>query len=249
MSQAKLKHADERGLPSPTVLAFALMLAATCGGLAWLAQTMSDPSALPIRKVAVEGEFLHLNPNHLQAVVVGAVDAGFFGVDVAAIRGILLDEPWIRDATIRRVWPDTLRVRIEEQRPVARWGPNALLNEYADIFVPEPAEIPSELVRLHGPLGTEMELLERYRHLERRFAEVGLIPSRIDLSERHAWTVTTSEGREIVLGRQSFEIRLERFLVGYARGLNGLWDRIGRVDLRYTNGFAVAESAPRRGNG
>lgn len=249
MSQARLKVSEPRRLPSPTILAFMIMLACTCGGVAWLVHAMSDPAALPIRKVAVEGEFLHLNPNHLQAVVVGAVNAGFFGVDVAEIRRILLDEPWIRDATIRRVWPDSLRVRIEEQRPAARWGEHALLNEFADIFVPEPGEIPPGLVRLDGPVGTELELLERYRYLARRLAEVGLTPARIDLTERHAWTVTTTEGREIVLGREAFELRLARFLAGYTRGLDALWDRIGRVDLRYTNGFAVAEPAPRRGNG
>lgn len=249
MSQAIVKTVEERRLPSPTIVVFAGMLLVTLAGLGWLVQAMSDPAALPIRKVLVEGEFKHLDSDHLQNVVVDAVKAGFFGVDVGEIRQILLDEPWIRDATIRRVWPNALRVSIEEQLPVARWGDHALLNEYADIFVPEPGEIPTHLVRLSGPVGTEMDVLTRYHFVARKLGEIGLTPGGVHLSERHAWTVTTDSGREIVLGRQDFELRLARFAFGYRRGLNAFWTRIGRVDLRYTNGFAVAENRVGPGNG
>ena len=59
-----------------------VMVVATVIGMVWLARELSDPAALPIRRVMVEGEFKHLTTEHVQRAVVGAVHAGFFGVDV-----------------------------------------------------------------------------------------------------------------------------------------------------------------------
>ena len=247
--QAKPKNSRAPHALSPTRLLFGLMLLATVAGATWVSRILSDPAALPIRRVMVEGEFKHLNPEHLQAAVVEAVDGGFFGVDVADIRDVLLDEPWIRDATIRRVWPDALHVTIVEQTPVARWGTYGLLNERADIFVPAPEDLPADLVYLDGPLGAESEVLRRYRYISQKLAAIGLSARALRLSDRQAWTVSTTGGHEILLGRRELEARLGRFVDGYRRGLSAAWARIGHVDLRYTNGFAVGERPALARNG
>jgi cell division protein FtsQ len=197
----------------------------------------------------VEGEFKHLTTEHVQRAVVGAVHAGFFGVDVTDIRRLLQDEAWIRDANVSRMWPDGLHVTIVEQIPVARWGDYGLLNERADIFVPAAEDLPRDLVQLNGPLGSEQEVLERFAYIRDELATIGLKAVALSLSDRRAWTITTEGGREILLGRRSLEERLARFKWGYTKGLNAAWERIGHVDMRYTNGFAVGERGSARRNG
>ncbi|MEQ8233080.1 MAG: cell division protein FtsQ/DivIB [Gammaproteobacteria bacterium] len=230
---------DERTLPSPTVVVFSTILLATIGAIAWTVSALTDPTALPIRRVQVEGEFVHLDPAHLQDVVAAVVDAGFFRVDVARVRERLLEEPWIRDATIRRVWPESLRVSIVEQRAVARWGERSLLNEGGELFTPAPAALPAGLVQLGGPPGAEREVLEAYRRMAARLDSVGLAIETLELSARHAWRLRLVGGTELALGRRDVEMRLERFLAAWHQGLGDVWERVGRVDLRYTNGFAV----------
>ncbi len=247
MSQAVAKTPPvTQSLPSPTVVVFSLILLATIGAIAWAASELSDPTALPIRRVQIEGEFKHLDPAHLQEVVVGVVDAGFFRVDVARVRERLLDEPWIREATIRRVWPESLHVSIVEQTPVARWGEQALLNERGDIFAPPREALPAGLVRLDGPLGAEVEVLDTYRRMRERLASVNLDIVALELSARHAWRLELAGGKEVAFGRRDVETRLERFLAAWRQGLGDVWTRVGRVDLRYTNGFAVSERAAPR---
>ncbi|MGE0482797.1 MAG: cell division protein FtsQ/DivIB [Gammaproteobacteria bacterium] len=247
MSQAIIKVSPAvPAMPSPTVFVFVLMLLATIAGLGWAIAELRDPAALPIRRVQIEGEFLHLDPERLQRVVVDVVDAGFFGVDVARIRDRLLEDPWIREATIRRVWPESLRVSIVEQVPVARWGDFALLNTTGDIFAPDETSLPDGLVRLRGPLGTEDDVLEHYRRWAAQLEEVGLSVVEVRLSARLAWTLQLGDGKELELGRRDLESRLARFLRAYRAGLEDVWMRIGRVDLRYTNGFAVSESRQTR---
>lgn len=242
MSQAVLKIKPEgRGLPSPTIIAFVFLLAAAAAAVMWLIHQLADPTALPIRRVQIEGEFVHLQPQRLQEIVENAVDAGFFGVDVAMVRTRLLEEPWLRDATIRRVWPDTLRVNVIEQVPAARWGQQRMLNDVGDIFAPDPATIPHGLVRLDGPLGLELEMLELLRDLQPRFAALGLDLTELKLSARHAWTVVLGGGQEIELGRRDVEQRLSRFMRAYRAGLMTIWMEVNRIDLRYPNGFAVSQ--------
>ncbi len=234
---------------SPTMVVFVFMIVATVIGIVWIARELSDPTALPIRRVMVEGEFKHLTTEHVQHAVIDAVHAGFFGVDVADIRRLLQDEAWIRDANVSRMWPDGLHVTIVEQIPVARWGDYGLLNERADVFVPIAEDLPRDLVQLNGPLGSEQEILERFVYIRAQLAEVGLKPVGLTLSDRRAWTITTEGGHEILLGRRDLEQRLARFKWGYSKGLNAAWERIGHVDMRYTNGFAVGERGSARRNG
>lgn len=239
MSQAIVRGPAPAAAPSPTIVSFGLVLFATVAALVWLALEFSDPASLPIRKVRVNGEFTHLDPAVLQQAVVQSVDAGFFGLDVTAIRRQLLDQPWIRDVTIRRVWPDTLQVSVTEQTPHARWGANMALNEAGDLFAPDAAEIPGGLVRLHGPLGSEVTVLDTCRRLAAALEPLGLAVVAVELSPRHAWTVGLADGRTLVLGRKDFDQRVRRFVRGYRRSLRAVWDQVARVDMRYTNGFAV----------
>ena len=234
---------------SPTMVVFVFMIVATVIGIVWIARELSDPTALPIRRVMVEGEFKHLTTEHVQHAVIDAVHAGFFGVDVADIRRLLQDEAWIRDANVSRMWPDGLHVTIVEQIPVARWGDYGLLNERADVFVPSVEDLPRDLVQLNGPLGSEQEVLERFGYIRAQLADVGLKSVGLTLSDRRAWTITTEGGHEILLGRRDLEERLARFKWGYSKGLNAAWERIGHVDMRYTNGFAVGERGSARRNG
>jgi len=241
VSQARLRATTPRELPSLSSVVFSLLFLATVTLLSWAALELRDPGALPIRRVVVEGTLVHLDASRIEAVVAECVHAGFFGIDVDDIRARLQDEPWVRDAAVRRVWPDSLHVAIAEQVAVARWGDYGLLNAEADLFVPAPEELPADLVRLDGPLGTELEVLRRYRFVAERLGALGLRVAAVELSARHAWSVTTDGGHQIVFGRKDFDARLARFELGYRRALAQAWARIARVDLRYTNGFAVGE--------
>ena len=215
----------------------------------FLAQQLFDPLAFPIRKIAVDGEFHHLTAEHMQKVVSNAVHGGFFDVDVASVRAHILDEPWVSDATVRRVWPDMIRVSISEQVAVARWGEYALLNPVADIFVPEASAIPRDLVAFNGPIGTEEEMLQRFFFMRKILHSIGLHVETIRLSERRAWVVELESGATLMIGRHGVDERLVRFSRAFEHVLKDNWAQIALVDLRYTNGFSIREKVSEIDNG
>lgn len=227
----------------PLAWLFALLaLALVAAGLLVFEQ-LRDPTAFPIRRVTVDGDFRYLAPANLRKTVSGAVRGGFFHVDVQHVRETILEEPWVREATVQRLWPDTLHVSIVEQQPVAYWGESALLNDAADIFVPSKASFPPGLIRLDGPVGTEMETLDAWRHAAARLKPLGLTVTAVALSERRALTLRLADGATIVLGRRAALDRLERFVAAYQQVLRDNWARIAVIDLRYTNGFSIRERA------
>ncbi len=112
-----------------TLVSLTLVAAATVT-VRWLL----DPHTLPIRRVQISGQFLHLTSAQLQAAVAGTVVGGFFTVDVEAVMRAARTLPWVDTASVRRVWPDTLRLEVTEQTPLARWGEHDLLNRRGERF-------------------------------------------------------------------------------------------------------------------
>ncbi|MGE3772157.1 MAG: cell division protein FtsQ/DivIB [Gammaproteobacteria bacterium] len=237
----RARPAEEAAPRRPLGWLFALLAAALVAAGVTLLEELRDPMAFPIRRVTVDGDFRYLAPANLRKTVSGAVRGGFFHVDVQHVRDTIMEEPWVREATVQRLWPDTLNVSIVEQQPVAYWGEHALLNDAGDLFVPARMSFPAGLIRLDGPVGTEIETLEAWRHAVARLAPLGLEVAAVSLSERRALTLRLADGATIVLGRRAAYDRLERFVAAYRTVLRDNWTRIAVVDLRYTNGFAIRE--------
>lgn len=207
--------------------------------LVWGGIYLSHPDTLPIKQVRIEGDFTRLSPVDLQLLVTDKVRGGFFNLDVDAVRLALLNEPWVSEVTVKRVWPDALRVIVIEQVPVVRWKDSGLLNAAGEYFAPDPATIPVELPLLSGPAGSEVMLLGKFNSMQQRIQLLGLKIALLTLNERRAWSFQLENGIKVVLGRRDFEERLNRFLTLIPTTISGRIEQTGSVDMRYTNGFSI----------
>ena len=201
-------------------------------GFVW----MMKPATLPIRQVHIEGKFLRLDTHRLQELVTDKVRGGFFNIDVAAIRNALVALPWVNDVSVHRVWPDGLRVIVNEQTAVVRWNETGLLNDQGHYFSPEKDTFPQDLPLLEGPEDAQELLLVRFNLLKQTY---GLSVVRLQLNERRAWKFELENGLSVVLGRKDFESRVERFVNVVINNLGEKSSQAREIDMRYTNGFAV----------
>lgn len=207
-------------------------------GLGFVAMKITDPETLPIRNVGVVGDFAHLSPVRLQERVGDVVRGGFFSVNVERIQQTLLEEPWIRDVAVKRVWPDRIIVTIREQVAFAQWGNNGLMNDTGEIFYPDPGSFPSGLPLLQGPENSSHNVVEMLEHV-REILPQGLSVQQLVLSDRRSWELKLDAGPRIRLGKTEIIPRIKRFLEYFpVDRLNGAAD-IEYIDMRYTNGFAL----------
>jgi len=204
-------------------------------GVGWL----KDPNSLPLQVVRIEGDFVYLDRHALELVVADEVRGGFFTVDVETVRTAVRALPWVDEVAVRRVWPDTLRIWVVEQVPLARWGKNGLVNVRGEGFRPAGDELPAGLPLLEGPEGTEQEMMRRYLELQRKLDPLELKVARLRQDARGAWLSEFDNGTLVELGNRDLLVRMDRFLRLYPRlKATGRGEPV-QVDLRYTNGLVV----------
>ncbi|MEN8205467.1 MAG: cell division protein FtsQ/DivIB [Pseudomonadota bacterium] len=240
-----------RQKPSPVQLAAALMKdnVRTITGLLLIAilvlimalakHGLSDPYRFPLDVVEVKGDFRYLNKLQLQETVAPHVEGGFFTVDVNVIRTVAEQLPWVYKATVKRIWPATLRIHIEEQQAVARWGEQGYLNRNGEPFFPKQINSSLKLPALAGPEGHELKVLKNFHRVTRTLAPLGIQVTRMELDSRRAWHLQVGEGVLLELGRIDTRERLQRFISAYPTVFAGRFEDLRRVDLRYSNGFSV----------
>jgi len=150
--------------------------------------------------------------------------------------------PWVRRATLRRDWPGRLEVDLEEHVVLARWRDSALVNTYGEVFEAATSEVLPVFI---APEGTAAEVAQRYEAFRTALAPLGKRPVQVFVSARRAWELKLNDAAVLELGRSQMEERLQRFVRAYRPTLVQLPNRPYRIDLRYSNGFAVrAPNAP-----
>ena len=197
----------------------------------------------PLRTVSVLGAPQHLDAAAVERALDGRVTGNFFGVDLVAVRSAMESIPWVRRVEVRRHWPDTIVVKVEEHEALANWRDEQLVNTYGELFE---GQVAAELPRFSGPNGTEAVVTAHYREFAQRLAALQMRITSIELSPRHAWELKLAgeeRGLTIMLGREqarySAADRLQRFVAMYPATVGPLHRNVGDVDLRYPNGFAL----------
>lgn len=219
--------------------ALALLIGAFASGLVSLPLPEAE---FPLRTLRVESAFERVSREEILAVVQPRAAAGFFGADMGTIRRELVDLPWVRAASVRRVWPDTLQVTLIEEQAVARWGEGGLVNGEGEVFHP-PREEGGELPLLTGPERSAAQVVAFHREAERLLEPLGLRIATLAMDARRSWEMTLGNGIRLTLGSKDAERQITRFAEFYPRVLAARAAEIDRIDLRYSNGFAVRWNA------
>jgi cell division protein FtsQ len=222
-----------------------LMLFAVVG-LAWAATVaLKNLPLFPLRELVVNGSLQQVTRTQIEQATHAALVGNFFTVDLDETRAVFEKLPWVRRAELRRHWPDSLDLTLEEHVAVARWqqgdGEARLVNAFGEVFA---AANSDNLPTLSGPEGSAPELLARYREFEQTLAAVHRKPATLVLSNREAWQVKLDDGVVLELGRDeakhNLTERLARFVAYYQLALDKTQVAAsGVVDMRYPNGFAL----------
>lgn len=223
-------------------IAVALGLAAMA--VAWAARW----PLFSVRTIQVEGDVARNSVATIRANAAPQLAGSLFTIDLGAARRAFESVPWVRQAVVRRVWPDRLVVQLEEHRAAAYWeadsGSDRLVDTYGDVFDANLGDVEDEdLPTLRGPEGSSRAMLALYVRLAPLVAAID--GARIDtlaLSGRGSWRVVLDGGATLELGRGSADevvARAERFVRSVGQ-VTGLYQRaLVHADLRHADGYAV----------
>jgi cell division protein FtsQ len=195
---------------------------------------------LPVRDVSFRGTMRYTAAADL-ARVAQQVGGDLWRVDLEGLRAEVKRLPWVRDATVRRVFPDHIEIILEEHVPVAYWQERdrrGLLNSRGEVFS---AEYQQPLPVWSGPPGGAAEVMAEYARFSAILAAINLKPAEVRLSARRAWQVKLDNGSVLELGRVDTDMRLQRFVRAQSQ-LPELRTAGLHADLRYGNGLVLRKA-------
>ncbi|MEE2607846.1 MAG: FtsQ-type POTRA domain-containing protein, partial [Pseudomonadota bacterium] len=90
----------------------------------------------PISKVRIENQWQYIREEEVSWLLAEFMGAGFFNFDMAGVKQILEQHPWVHHATIKKLWPESISLHITEQVAIAQWGHSQLLSQNGETFKP-----------------------------------------------------------------------------------------------------------------
>ena len=203
----------------------------------------------PLDNIELTGELKHIDAKILRLQVWDQAEGSYLDIDLAGVKGLLEAEPWVYRVDVRRQWPAGLKIDVNEERPVARWGCQGLLNSDGEIFQPSDSSGYDHLPCLKGPDNRTLVMMEQFRALNQQMRPLRLQMSSLQLEPRGAWSLTLDNGIELILGRGNLVEKMERFGRVYGSQLATYAGKIKQIDVRYTNGLTVTWREPPAVNG
>jgi cell division protein FtsQ len=221
------------------LLAVALLAAA----MWWLARL----PAFNLRGITVEGDLAHNSPLTLRAIVAPRLTGSFLSLDLERTRAAFESVPWVRHATVRRVWPDRLAVQLEEHRVAALWNAatadERLVNTHGEVFEANLGDVEDEaLPRLSGPAGSAARVLSMWRALAPVMLPLGSPIESLVLTGHGSWRAKLANGVVIELGRgepEAVAARAGRFVRTVPQVSASYQRPLLAADLRHADGYAV----------
>lgn len=220
---------------------FTILALLVVGGAWWGVRQINfqNLSSKPIHYVKIEGAFQYISKDRLKQVLAPQMRLGYYHADMNVIHQAIKALPLVDKVDVKRVWPDAVYIKITEQKPVVRWGDNALLNNQGDLLVPDNIDDFKNLPLITGPQGQEKKLLEIMKGVYIVLKDKSMQLAEFHVNERRAWRIKLASGLEMQLGRKAPLENMQRFLK--TMDILGAEQvaQMASVDTRYPNGYAV----------
>jgi len=233
----RLMHVTANLLFVLAAVALALLL------VNWIARQ----PAFALRSIRIVGDVTRNSASTIRANAAPKLAGNFFTTDLNADRRAFQAVPWVREAVVRRIWPNRLEVRLEEHRAVAVWGKDAtadkLVNSFGEVFEANLGDVEDDsLPTLNGPDGSAPQLLAMLGRLKPVFERLDMHVDALSLSGRGSWRAELDSGAEIELGRGTDDEvveRSERFVGSVTQVISRYQRPLEYADLRHHDGYAV----------
>lgn len=212
----------------------ALVLAARVGYL-----VLADQQRFPINTVKISASYEHISRQELERLLSDSfLNHSFFTLPMKQLRDHLNQLPWTKTTQVERIWPDTLKINLVENTPVAIWNDELLMIDGKVIDRSKETD-DLNLPHLRGPQNQQEEVLQVYEKLSKILSEHNFYVTTLEKRDNQAWELHLKNGLMLQLGKKDLDLKIIRFCKAYPAVFQDKLDRAVSVDLRYPRGMAV----------
>jgi len=197
-----------------------------------------------IKNVSINGNN-QLKDTDIMARVAPYLKDTLFGIDVAKIQEAIISHPFVREASIKRVYPFSIIIDVKEKKPSALW-----VNAEGEVYVIDETGEPYKTISRNEKAGMyiinareKSDVKSLYRDIDVWLKE-GIIKkdavSEIAYNDGNVTIFGMDDGVEIILGKEDQKGRLKKAIAvledAKKRGLI-----IKCIDARFEKGAIIQE--------
>lgn len=207
----------------------------------------------PVETLAIISDGEQVSKRDLANIIRQLGQQSLLSVDLERIQNKIQENPWAEKVELRKIWPDTLEIRVTERKAIAKINDWFLLDNqvlakssHSNIQSAQSSELASMTIA-----DSVLNNLSRNQQLSKVVAtalDIGLVLQRqqlkvdqFQISDIENWSVRMNNGMRITIGRKHQLERIEQLVRVYAAIIDK--NNIEKIDLRYNNGFAITLSA------
>ncbi len=224
------------------ILANCLFTLVVLAAVATISPSVMNLPIFALKEVSItgtnktHGRFKYITREQINSLISSQIAGSFFTVDLDTLSNAFKKLPWVRAASVRRHWPHSLEVKLEEHVVLARRGSSELVNIYGEVFTATTNKLLPEFT---GPVESSYEVSQQYVVFRKLLQTLHKNIARLDFSPRRAWRIHMEDGVVLELGREQIETRLGLYVLAHDHIASQFKEQVTYVDLRYPNGFSV----------
>lgn len=232
-------------LMNATAALFAVVGGVLCAAalLLWL---VKQP-VFTVRSIRVDGDVTRNSVSTIRANAAPRLAGNFFSLDLQQARRAFEAVPWVRQAVVRRVFPNRLTVQLEEHHAAALWetenGTEKLVNSFGEVFEANPGDVEDDaLPTLEGPPGSSAHLWALWQRLQPEFEAMQARIDTLAMSGRGSLRAELDSGAVVEIGRggdDELVARTRRFVATVPQVIAQYQRPLVHADLRHNEAYAV----------
>ncbi|MFT6732959.1 MAG: cell division protein FtsQ [Polaribacter sp.] len=199
-----------------------------------------------VTQISINNNLNLVEPRSIASILKKKRYAYLLDIDVEKLHDEIVNLEWVKQVKIRKKWPNTIELLVEEYKPIARINESVLIDsgKLISVNVKEAySHLPQITFEPSFDITAEenqyIEIFDLYQNMQRDLMSIGIRVESLNISGGFSWTLNTESNMEIKIGRKHQVMRIERLIssLPFVEKLQ----QIRTVDLRYNNGFSVSK--------
>ena len=195
----------------------------------------------PIKNISIESKIINVNKDEIFEKSRNYLDAkSFFNFKINILKKEIEKVSWVKSANIRRVYPDGIKIYIEEHVPIAIWNNESYMNNTGDIFFIH--NIRKNLPAINSSQSRNKIMFEYFSLLLKYISEnnLDIKIKKIEENNIRSFSVYFFSGIIVKFGSKDIKDKIHTFIKVHKTLNSSDLEKIRYIDMRYSNGFSIA---------
>ena len=190
----------------------------------------------PIKTITLKGMFVYVDENKLRRNLAPLMGQDLMDMDIMDIKKSVEKNDWIKNALVKRKFPNTLFIEIFEYNPILFWNDESYIDDEGENLTVK-KNISIDLPHIKSSTNNYKKMYDLYIDLSELLKKIGL--KILSISHTGDMLRISTDKYDFLLRYSSYYQKIDEFINVYEQFQNLHKKNIRIIDLRYSTGFAV----------